>query len=62
MSTKIAAALVFVALSAFAASSGASGSTEAVCTARAEECMTDAEFRALTIRSQALNRKYGLGG
>ena len=61
MSTKIATCLVFVALSAFAASSGASGSTKAACTARAQECMTDAEFRALTIRSQALNRKYGLG-
>lgn len=61
MSTKIAAVLVFLALSAFAASSGASGSTEAVCTAHAQDCMTDAEFRALTIRSVALNRKYSLG-
>jgi hypothetical protein len=62
MTTKIATALVFVMLSLFTASSGASGSTAAACTARAQDCMTDAEFRALLIRSEALNRKYGLGG
>ena len=61
MTTRIATVFAFVALSAFAASSGASGSTAAVCTARAQECMTDAEFRALMIRSEGPNRKYGLG-
>jgi hypothetical protein len=66
MSTKIAirrlvltAALALVALGASPA--GASGSKAVVCNARAQECLTDAEFRALTIRSEALNRKYGLG-
>lgn len=29
--------------------------------ARAQECMSYAEFRALMIRSDALNRMYGLG-
>jgi hypothetical protein len=57
--------LVLTALAAFsggaAAGSGASGSKALVCNARAQDCMTDAEFRALTIRSVALNRKYGLG-
>jgi hypothetical protein len=45
-----------------ASASGAAGaSAESVCTARAQACMTDAEFRALLIRSEALNRKHGLG-
>lgn len=29
--------------------------------ARAQACMSNAEFRALMIRSEALNRRYGLG-
>jgi hypothetical protein len=57
--------LALTALAAFgggvAAGSGAAGSKAVVCNARAQECMTDAEFRALMIRSEALNRKYGLG-
>lgn len=44
-----------------ASGSGAQGDTALVCTARAQECMTAAEFRALMIRSVALNHKYGLG-
>jgi hypothetical protein len=68
MSTKIAirrlvvtAALALVALAAFPAGSGASGGKAVACNARAQECLTGAEFRALTIRSVALNREYGLG-
>lgn len=68
MSTKIAirrlvltAALALAALAAVPAGSGASGGKAVVCNARAQECLTDVEFRALTIRSVALNRKYGLG-
>ena len=68
MSTKIATrrlvltgALALVALAASPAGSGASGGKTAECNARAQACLTDAEFRALTIRSAALNRKYGLG-
>jgi hypothetical protein len=53
------AALALIALSAFPAGSGAGG-RNVVCTTRAQDCLTDAEFRALTIRSVALNRKYGL--
>lgn len=44
-----------------AAGSGAQGDKALVCTARAQACMTAAEFRALMIRSLALNHKYGLG-
>jgi hypothetical protein len=33
----------------------------AACTASAQDCMSDAEFEALMIRSLELNRKYGLG-
>ena len=68
MSTKIAirrlvltAALALVALTAFPAGSGASGGKAIRCNAPAQECLAAAEFRALTIRSAALNRKYGLG-
>ena len=43
-----------------AAGSGAQGDKALVCTARAQACMTAAEFRALMIRSLALNHKYGL--
>jgi hypothetical protein len=57
----LAAALALATLAALPAGSGASGGKEVVCSARAQECLTDAEFRALTIRSVALNRKYGLG-
>jgi hypothetical protein len=46
---------------AFATGAAAGGSGAKVCTARAQDCLTAAEFRALTIRSVALNRKYGLG-
>jgi hypothetical protein len=44
-----------------AAGSGAQGDNALVCTARAQQCMTAPEFRALMIRSLALNHKYGLG-
>ena len=44
-----------------AAGSGAQADAALVCTARAEECVTAAEFRALMIRSLALNRTYGVG-
>jgi hypothetical protein len=44
-----------------AAGSGAQANTALVCTARAQECMTAAEFRALMTRSLALNHKYGVG-
>jgi hypothetical protein len=44
-----------------AAGSGAQADTALVCTARAQECMTAAEFRALLTRSLALNHKYGVG-
>jgi hypothetical protein len=54
------AALALTALAAFA-SGAAGGSGANVCTARAQSCMTGAEFRALLIRSEALNRKHGLG-
>ena len=39
----------------------AGSSGESICTARAQACLTQAEFRALLIRSEALNREYGLG-
>jgi hypothetical protein len=59
------AGLVLTALAAFstgvAAGSGANGSKALICSARAQDCMADAEFRALMIRSAALNLKYGLG-
>jgi hypothetical protein len=68
MSTKIkfrrlalTAALALAALAALPAGSGASEGKAVVCNASAQACLTDAEFRALTIRSVALNRKYGLG-
>lgn len=68
MSTKTAirrlaltAALALVVLASFPAGSGASGGKAVVCNASAQACLTDAEFRALTIRSMALNRRYGLG-
>ena len=54
------AALALTALAGFA-SGAAGGSGANVCTARAQPCMTGAEFRALLIRSEALNRKHGLG-
>jgi hypothetical protein len=53
-----------VALAALAAlTTGASGtgSGSTVCASTAQECMTAAEFRAVLIRSEALNRKHGLG-
>jgi hypothetical protein len=60
------AVLVLTGLAAFsggvASGSGAQGDHELVCTTRAQDCMAAAEFRALMIRSLALNRKYGLGG
>jgi hypothetical protein len=40
---------------------GASSSKSVVCTTRAQDCLTAAEFRALTIRSLALNRLSSLG-
>ena len=49
------------ALATGAAGSSAQGDTALVCTARAQECMTAPELRALMIRSLALNRKYGVG-
>jgi hypothetical protein len=59
------AGLALTGLAAFAAGeasgSGTNESKAPVCTARAQECMTAAEFRALTLRSAALNREYGLG-
>jgi hypothetical protein len=59
------AGLALTALAAFATGaaggSGAKPSKALECTARAQACMTDAEYRALMIRSAALNRKYGLG-
>jgi hypothetical protein len=68
MSTKTAirrlvltATLALAALGAMPAGSGASAGKAVVCHAPAQACLTDAEFRALTIRSVALNRKYGLG-
>jgi hypothetical protein len=62
MSTKLCLALVALAAFLSAVNSGsAATSALAACTAGAEDCMSDAEFRALTIRSLALNRKYGLG-
>ena len=54
------AGLTLTAAAAFAV--GATGSSgESICTARAQACLTQAEFQALLIRSEALNRKYGLG-
>jgi hypothetical protein len=44
-----------------AAGSGADEAKALACTTRAQECMPAAEFRALMIRSLALNHKYGLG-
>ena len=46
---------------AFATGASAGDSGTNACSARAQDCLTAAEFRALTIRSEALNRKYGLG-
>ena len=54
-------ALTALAAAGVAAGSGSAGSEALVCNARAQECMTDAELRALMTRSVALNRKYGLG-
>ncbi len=51
-------ALIVMAVSATGAAGGSAGS---VCTVRAQACMSDAEFRALLIRSEALNRQNGLG-
>ncbi len=59
------AGLALTGLAAFgggvAAGSSAEGNNALVCTAPAQDCMTAAEFRALMIRSLALNGKYGLG-
>ena len=59
------AGLAIAGLAAFgggaASGSGAQGDGELVCTARAQECMTALEFRALMIRSPALSHKCGLG-
>jgi hypothetical protein len=44
-----------------AGGSGATVENAVVCNAAAQSCMTDGEYRALLIRSVALNRKYGLG-
>lgn len=55
-----AAALALTALAAFGGGA-AEGSPANICTARAQACMADGEFRALMIRSEGLNRKYGLG-
>ena len=41
--------------------SGAAASKAAICNAPAQACMTDAAYRALLIRSLALNRNHGLG-
>lgn len=42
--------------------SAANGGKALGCTsAHAQSCMTSAEYRALMLRSEALNRKYGLG-
>ena len=54
-------ALVALGGGGVAAGSGAQADATLVCTARAQECMTAPEFRALMIRSLALNRKYGVG-
>ena len=40
---------------------GAQGHGGPACTTRAQDCLTGPEFRALTVRSLALNHKYGLG-
>jgi hypothetical protein len=54
--------LAQIALAVFATGGlGATGEKALECEARAQACMTDAEYRALLIRSVALNRKYGLG-
>jgi hypothetical protein len=56
------AALALTALAVFATGgSGATGQKALECEARAQACMADAEYRALLIRSVALNRKYSLG-
>jgi hypothetical protein len=59
------AGLALTAFAAFAtgaaSGSAASGNEALICNARAQDCMTDAEFRALMIRSVALNHTYGLG-
>jgi hypothetical protein len=62
MSTKLCLALVALAAFLSAVNSGsAATSAAAACTARAQDCMSGAEFRALMTRSFALNRKYSLG-
>lgn len=53
--------LVLAGLAVAGGTAGASSGKSLVCTTRAQDCLTGAEFRALTIRSLALNRKYGLG-
>ncbi|MFL5931011.1 MAG: hypothetical protein ACJ75P_07130 [Gaiellaceae bacterium] len=55
------AGIVFTGLALAGGTAGASSSKSVVCTARAQDCLTAADFRALTIRSLALNRLYGLG-
>jgi hypothetical protein len=59
-----AAGLALIGLTTFAGgAAGGSGPSSLECeSARAQACMTDAEYRALLIRSMALNRKYGPGG
>jgi hypothetical protein len=44
-----------------AGASGATGAGAITCSGPARSCMTAAAFRALRIRSEALNHKYGLG-
>jgi hypothetical protein len=53
--------VAIAALAALTTGAGATGGNSADCTATAQECMSAAEFRALFIRSVALNRKHGLG-
>jgi hypothetical protein len=55
------AGIVLTGLALAGGTAGASSSKSVVCTTRAQDCLTAAEFRALTIRSLVLNRLYGLG-
>jgi hypothetical protein len=66
-STKITIRRLACLVTAFAAlATGVAAGSEAKATTtcterRAQDCMTDAAFRALLIRSEALNREHGLG-
>jgi hypothetical protein len=55
------AGVALAALAALTTGASATGSGSTVCTSTAQVCMSATEFRALLIRSVALNREYGLG-